>query len=777
MHRALLAAAAACALALSVARAEPSPQPAPDGAGRGEDAADEEKVADMQLVEEVVVSSDIARDREAPAGFTTLERADITERNHGQDLGMLLGDTPNAWAYSDAGNGVGYSYLSLRGFGQQRIAVNINGVPLNTPEGRQVYHVDLADFAASADRIQVQRGTGTALVGSPAVGGVVSVDTGSLDAKSGGELSVGAGSFGTYRLSIRYGGAVGSGPWAWMVRAAHIQSDGYRDPSWTRHSLVHVAFQRSAPDSLWRINLFGGPEQTQLAYYGVPKEYLGDSVLRRTNFLRPGETDTFFQPQLQILNDRKIRDGIFLKNTLYAIVGSGYYRQFSDTLAYDPLGSAPPTPQYPESTVQNAWRQRSLSNRQVGWIPRVTWDHAGGTLTGGLEMLYHTGRHYGDVYQGEVCLDGPGCQSVAPVTSELPLYDFTNRKITATAFARETLRPSSRVLVNLELQATRHEYAMRHDEVRGYSWDAAYGFLSTRIGVNWNFTDRWNVWGQASRGSTEPYFNNVWDPEDTGSNPVSRFNGYDPSKNRFSDPNARPEKLTAYEAGVGYLAGAARFELNFYRMDFRDEFVFAGGVDQDGVPITENAGRSLHQGIEVEATGRLPGKVDVSGYAALSRDELSDYTILSPLAAGGTLAVDYSGNRVALFPESLVRLRVARSVGPARLELGARRVGTIYTDNSQNERRTPAVRDAAGYVDKEIDPFVLVDFAASVDLTRALHGRGNGLALRIQVENLTDCNYAAMGYSYPQDDTYTTFYTEFFPGATRSFYVGLTYGF
>ena len=133
------------------------------------------------LVERVEVSSSVAKDREDSASFTDLDREEIAARHRGQDLGMLLAETPNAYAYSDAGNGVGYSYLSLRGFDQRRIAVNINGVPLNDPESHQVYFIDLADFAGSLQSLQVQRGTGTALYGSPAVGGAVNLETGALD--------------------------------------------------------------------------------------------------------------------------------------------------------------------------------------------------------------------------------------------------------------------------------------------------------------------------------------------------------------------------------------------------------------------------------------------------------------------------------------------------------------------------------------------------------------------------------------------------------------------
>jgi hypothetical protein len=216
--------------------------------------------------------------------------------------------------------------------------------------------------------------------------------------------------------------------------------------------------------------------------------------------------------------------------------------------------------------------------------------------------------------------------------------------------------------------------------------------------------------------------------------------------------------------------------MNVYRMQFRDEFVYAGGLDSDGVPITTNAGQSLHEGIEVEASGRLPGAVDLSGYLAVSRDILEQDTVLSP-DAGVTYVIDYSGNRIALFPGSTARLAVARTFGPVRIELSGRRVGTIYLDNSQNERKTPANRDVPGYVNKEIDPFTLLGAQFIADLSRAAHRKTGSLTLRLRIDNLLDSQVAQFGYSYPTNAAYTEFYSEFYPAATRSVMLGLSFGF
>jgi len=228
--------------------------------------------------------------------------------------------------------------------------------------------------------------------------------------------------------------------------------------------------------------------------------------------------------------------------------------------------------------------------------------------------------------------------------------------------------------------------------------------------------------------------------------------------------------------GAVYRNGATRLKASAYRMEFRDEFVPQGGLDEDGLPVTVNAGRSLHRGLELEAAGSLPGRIDASAYLAVSRDILEDFTLYGTGPSGESVRVDYSGNAIAGFPDRTARVRLARQFGPARVLLGARRIGTIFLDNSQDERKHPEARLAEGYVAKRIGPYTVVDAQASFDLARLVRRRGGTLRLDLWVDNLLDRRYVAMGYSYPNAD-FTGFYTEFFPGATRNFLAGLTYGF
>jgi iron complex outermembrane recepter protein len=726
------------------------------------------------VVETVTVSASVAETGRDPASFATLDRGQIATANRGQDLAMLLGETPNAYAYSDAGNGIGYSYLSLRGFDQRRIAILVNGVPLNEPESHQVYFIDLADLASGLSTLQVQRGTGTALYGSPAVGGLANLDMGALAADRQGELRLGFGSFGTTRMTASYASPLGGGRSSVLARVSHVRSDGYRDPAWTRHTFAQVSWQRVGDDSVLRVHAFGGPEKTQLAFYGVPVEYLRGEVSgdaerdRRVNPLLPGETDTFFQPHVQVLHDWRLRDGLLLKTALYAIVGDGYFRQHDGTFLYDPMGVLPPTAAYPESDLADTWRKRSISNRRFGVIPTLSWEHGRGQLVTGFELMTHRGHHEGRVEDGAYCagldVDGACAQRGAPIAAPLLLYDYVNRKQTARAFVRETWRATPELRLSAELQVTHHAFSMREDVIRDLGFDTSYTFVTPRVGVNWNPSERLQAFVSFSTARSEPTFPNVWDPQDPYANPASLFASFDPAARRFSEATARPERLQAWETGLGYRTPKLGLSASLYWMDFRDELIFAGGLDDDGLPITDNAARSLHKGIELQGYARV-GDFRLDGHLAASHDELEDYVQRFGPAPEET--VDYSGNRVALFPTHTGRLRLAYEAGRWRAGLGVRRVGRIYLDNSENERKDPAAREAPGWVDKAIEPYTLAD----AELAVRLSGRSGapGLRLELHVDNLFDERYSASGYVYGVP--------YFYPAATRSFYAGFEYAF
>lgn len=718
------------------------------------------------VVEQVVVEADRAQDRRDPVSFTDVSKAQIQAAHRGQDLASLLADVPGAYAYSDAGNNVGYAYLSLRGFDQRRIAVNIDGVPLNTAETHQVYFVDLADFASSLEGVQIQRGTGTALYGSPAVGGVVNLETAMARTLVGNELSLTGGSFDTWRGSARHAGQSAGGRWAWLGRIGRVSSGGYRDRSGARHLLGQLSVERYGERSVLRLGAFGGPERTELAFAGVTREFLRGEITgnadadRRANFLHPGEIDTYTQPHLRLIHDLALRPTLSLRNTIYAVLGSGAFRQFDASrdvaFSFDDAGRP-----LDVQTVDAAWRRRGIDERRLGFIPRARFVHGRGTLDAGFEAGLHRARHRGRLTDGAI--------GGTALSTALSLYDYRTEKDSFSAFARETVAVTPELSVNAEIQATTHRYAMGSDATRGFSYGGRYAFVTPRVGVNWNPTSRLGLYAAVSTARSEPAFRDLWDSQDVAVDPRRRFASVSSDGHRLEEPLARPEKLVDVELGAGIAVGRGKLRLGAYRMIFRDELVFSGGIDDDGNPLTTNAGRSIHEGLELQGSGPIVAGIEADGFVSASHDRLSSLALVGVSESAGPLLVDYSDNRIALFPSHIARLRLSRPFGSLRLSLGARHVGRIYLDNSENERKTPGVRRAEGYVDKFVDPGWTLDAQATLVVS-------DRLKLQAFAENLANRRYSAFGYSYPTSD-YSSFYSEFFPAATRGVYFGATWTF
>jgi iron complex outermembrane receptor protein len=364
---------------------------------------------------------------------TVLKRDELQQLNWGQDTPMALASLPGAYSYSDAGNGIGYSYLTIRGFPQRRISVLINGVPLNDPESHEVYWIDHPDLLSSTSEVQLQRGVGSAIYGAASLGGSVNLDTAPFGSTQRTSATLAYGSYDTWRTVLELdSGNLGAG-WNLYGRYSRIETDGYRDQSWSKLWSYAFAARKVAGNHSIRLNLYGGPEQTHLAYLGVPLDNLDGLVTgdrdkdRRFNPLTyPNEADHFFEPHYELIHSWSPRPSLAVSQTLFYFDGSGYYDEQRSLQAladyrlgswstYDPTLFGADSLSYYENngatltrdaqgrvTVTNfdAVRRRWVANRHYGWVPRARVEHDRGVLTVGGELRFHDGHHIGTVLSG-----------------------------------------------------------------------------------------------------------------------------------------------------------------------------------------------------------------------------------------------------------------------------------------------------------------------------------------------------------------------------------------
>lgn len=735
----------------------------------------------------VEVSTTRAVERETPVPFTELPRPEIQARYWAQDPPMLLAETPGVYAYSDAGNGVGYSYVKIRGFAQRRVAVTVNGIPLNDPESHEVYWVDHPDILSGASSVQVQRGAGTALYGASAVGGSVNVELMAIPRERRLTIEGGAGSFGTTRFTALYESGLLDGTYAFTGRYSRIVSEGYREQSWSR--LWAYQFSAARLDS-WmttRVNFYGGPERLHLAYFAVDRSFLdgrytGDPDRdRRFNPLTwRNETDNFFEPHYELIQDVKLSDRASLTSSAFYFPGSGYY----DDMPYGPQSFAARrlTPFYvPSDTLYPAGYYQADStgtpelqpngqylvvasditqrlwvrNRHYGWVPRARLQHAKGTLTVGGEWREHDGRHWGELTWAAALPAGAQPNHV--------MYDYTGRVRVISAFAQEAydLRPDVRLTGSLQWRGTR--YAIGRDRYNGYDFSLSYSHLNPRIGVNWNPTERWNAYASFAYVQAEPILTEIYRADDPTSVPLFRV--LDPANHVYEDPLVDPEHLRDFEVGAGWKQGNAFARLSGFWMDFRNEIVPFGQIDALGNPITGNAARSTHRGIEAEFGYAHPSGLGLAGNATFSRNRFDDYR---EFVAPGVFN-DYSGNSIAGFPDRMAHVTLSYRRGRSRAALTLVETGRQYLDNSEDNAKDPSLRQVTGYQHKAVEQHAVLNGALTLDLTPIV-GTGalgqRALALEVHALNLTDLRYETAGYVFDE-------IPYFYPAAKRSVFVAL----
>ncbi len=703
----------------------------------------------ISFADRVEVTAARAREGTDPITFTNVSQERVAESYWGQDPAILLSETvPGYYAYNDSGNGIGYSYYWIRGFNQAQTRMTLNGAPLNDAEDGELYFIDLADFMATAGDVQMQRG----VFGLSGIGGAIDITTANPSMEPSFTFTSGMGSFNTQRLSTTWDSGLIDGRWAVSARYSKISTDGYRDQSWVDMSNYYMSLAHFGESSHWRFVLFGGPEQTHLAYDGVPRSVLDGGLTgdadrdRRYNPLTyPGEQDNFTQRHAQLVHELSISPSTQLAETLFVFTGSGFYDEYKADRVLAEYNL--PDVVLPDGTVvsdTDLVRRRQVDEWDAGWVPTFTTTDGSWTLTLKGELRFHSGRHFGAV---------KWAQFYPPdVPPDQRYYDYRVGKRSAALSATASWKATGRLTLTAGLEGAQHSYTLSHDVMKGFAFTQTYDFLLPRFGALYRLAEGTDLYLNVARGMHEPAFREIYDPEDFYGERVS----------------LRPEDVWDYEAGVSARRASWRLRANVFFMNFPNEIVYSGALDSSGVPIYGNGAHSHHTGIELDASYEPSPRIGLDANLSLSHNTFVRYR---ELVDPQTTNV-YDGNVLAGYPEVLASFTARTQAGPIRLALTGKWVGRFYLDNSEDNRRDPSARQQPGYVPLVNPAFAVLDFTARSALpagaTRAL-----GLAkaeVELRVNNVLDRKYTAFGYA--GDDGAPLF----IPAATRNVYLGLTLG-
>jgi iron complex outermembrane receptor protein len=691
----------------------------------------------------VVVTALRGTARETPATFSTLSKSEIREEQPTQDIPIILSLLPSSTFYSESGNNIGYTYLNIRGFDSRRIAVLINGIPQNDPEDHNVYWLDFPDLAASLGDVQVQRGSGSAFYGPPAIGGSVNLVSNAFASERGLDLEAGGGSFNTRRYSASVNSGLVDNRYAFHARLATIRSDGYRHNGWTDFTSYFLGAIRYDKTMTTQVNFYGGPVADHLAYYGIDKADVSNRDRRKDNpIARNEEIENFSQPHYELFHEWRVSPALTLNTTLFYIAGSGFFDYDGSWAPYSyyritpDLGFA--VPGDPDTLlIPGALIRAYVSNSQFGWLPRVTLHLDDGTATIGAEIRTHRSLHWGRLQWASAWPDG--------VPIDYRYYQFRGGKDIISFYANEDRHLTPDLSVNASVQYAFNRYRLYDEKFLGTDFSVPYHFVNPRAGVNSNVSREWNTYVSIGYTSREPRLQDLYNAGEA-STPVSwgavhpQFEPTAQGTYDFTKPLVKPESLLDLEWGWGYATDGVSATANVYLMEFRDEIVKSGQVDRFGQPVTGNAERTRHLGIEASLAAMPFDGCAVSANATISRNR-----ILRADDFSGGSALPLDGNPIAGFPDILANIRLRYSAGPLTLRWTVRSVGRQHTDNRADLSRT-------------VDPFVVHDASLSC-VIQEIPSAG-ALTATLYVNNVFDRLYAAYGEG-----------DQFFVAAERNFFV------
>lgn len=690
---------------------------------------------------------------ESPVTVTDIGREEIERRYWAQDVPIFLEPVPGFYAYNDSGNGIGYSYFFLRSFDMRRTAVSLNGVPLNDAHSHGLFFIDLADFLATTGDIQVQRGVGTNLYGGSAIGGSIDLRTAQPAAERRLRLVTLGGSYGTSRLSLAFETGLLDDRWAASFRYSKVSSDGYRELSWAKMWNYFGSVVRYGERTTLQVNLFGGPEQTHLAFEGVPRAFLDGDITgdprrdRRFNPLQyPNEIDEFFQPHYQLMHTWRIDPQLTFRNTFFYFSGDGAFQQFKDDRWFPEYGFEP----FPGTggeliDTTDLVRRREVDEWDGGWIPNLEWRHGNGrgSLQAGAAIRLHSGRHFGFVQWAQDYPPG--------LDPDHRYYDYVLDKTTVQPFVQESWRFDDRLSLLAGLTWNSHRYELHDDRIKGVEFSTSYRYLLPRLGLSYQPAPGWGLYGNVSRGGREPAFRDIFDPQSYWSPPPQDLD---------------PEKLTDYELGASYRWATGSATFNLYYLDFSNAIVWAGGLDNNGDPVTANGAVTEHRGAELDIEWaplpRWGGRLS----AARADNTIVDFT---EFGYDGE-AVDHSGNSLPVSPDWVATLQVHGGAGPVGGFVQLRFVDEFYLDNTEDMRKFPEIRQDPDFIHRVNPAYTVLDLGLDADLGHTVADLINArrVSLQLRANNLTDRLYTTFGYFDGEQPVWI-------PAATRNAYVGLTF--
>lgn len=675
----------------------------------------------------------------SPFTKTDIRKEQIAKDNLGQDIPILLSQTPSVVVNSDAGNGVGYTAMFIRGVDATRTNVTLNGIPYNDAESQGSYFVDLPDFASSLSSIQIQRGVGTSTNGSGAFGASLNLQTNEFIDKPYFETNNSYGSFNTIKNNVKFGTGLFNNHFTIDGRLSRIKSDGYIDrASSDLKSLALSAAYIDNKTSL-RLNFFSGKEKTYQAWNGVPQDSLATN--RTFNaYTYSNQTDNYQQDHYQFFVNHSLSKTVSLSSALFYVPGKGYYEQFlpDANIFYGNYYSTynVPNPIRGKDTLMTTdlVRQRWLDNDFYGGIFSGQYKEGKNQVIVGGGLNTYEGRHFGNVVWAKE----------GGFDKDYQWYWNQAQKTDGNVYAKWEHSLTKEWLITADLQYKTVRY-----RIPGFDFDPGrivkkdYGFFNPKAGVSYQ-KDGWNLYASYAVANKEP---NRTDFE-------KNSNNYNPESERLND----------LELNIGRSTSGYAWSATFYDMNYKDQLVPTGNLNDVGSPIRINVPKSFRRGLELQGQIKPIDWLSLGGNLTVSSNKIKDFDELiycydSNYAILGDSVSKHSNTDIA-FSSKLISSLFATWHPCSYFELGltGKYVEKQFLDNTQSDARV-------------LPSYFVQNLKAILTLkTKTI----KSIDIIAQVNNLSDLKYESNGYTY--NGIYSGFFAVnnyYYPMAGRNYMLGL----
>jgi iron complex outermembrane receptor protein len=662
-------------------------------------------LTDTTYLQPVEVLAIRATDK-TPVAKTNLVKKEIQKQNIGQDLPFILNQTPSVVVNADAGNGIGYTGIRIRGTDAARVNVTLNGIPYNDAESQGTFLVNIPDIASSAGSIQVQRGVGTSTNGAGAFGGSINVSTNEVVTKKGLEFNNTAGSFHSFKNTLLFNTGIMGKHFTFDGRLSNIRSDGYIDRASSRLQSFYTSTAYVAAKNSLRLNIFSGKEKTYQAWNGIDENTLktnrtfNSAGTEKSGDPYSNETDNYTQTHYQLFYNHKFNPYWKANVALFLTKGKGYYEQYKAQASLSDYG----LPDYNNGgnlvSETDLIRRLWLDNDFYGSIFSLQYNRSQRQVIIGGGLNQYDGNHFGEIIWA---------RETASVPANYRYYNLTANKKDYSAYAKWTEQLTKHLQTFVDLQVRKVNYT-----INGFKYnpslivDQDYTFFNPKAGLtySWNKMQAYVSYGRAAK---EP------NRDDFESN---------------SADMAKPEKLDDFEAGLENKTTSSSWGINLYYMNYKDQLVLTGKINDVGAYTRTNIPKSYRAGLELQGSTVFSKWLSAAATLTLSENKVKNFTeYIDDYDNGGQQTKFYKNPDIAFSPSVISSYTInITPIEKTEINLVGKYVGRQFLDNTSQKSRS-------------LDDFYVQDIR--LNYTWKQHA-----LVFFQVNNLFSKKYEPNGYTF-----------------------------